>query len=959
MLLTEDQRLLIKTTESESRAYLSIYKPTVLFACRVNMATPKVGDSEITFDTVTTGAYTDVFKWATVFIGTAAGKNDVSTIWARSCTATKLTVGMNSIDWKDNLYITVLNFVDMWNRPFSFYLSGDQIVYEIDGDTAFAAVDEGLGTFVNVGGNQAVFTGGKVYWDASESLNVSGDSVTYTWVFEGGTPSTYSGETPGDVTYNTPGHYKTKVVATSSSGYVNIGYRYVSVYDRFGVNSPKTLVISNDFSGSREEGGWVANVLIGQDSLADVQIGYPAVVFAEHNFGGQDSDLFKILFSGYVVGKSGTYDFVSKTAEFMLGTGNERMLLRPMTSISVDSSSSASGWHEITEMTVKRFLYYYLNYFTTSLACFDIRVGSGFDTPVRYFETDINSIYENVFDIVNKSRGGLPVFDRQGTMWVELGADILDSFCSTVPTTFALEDDDFLGDVNIEETNPNMGNLQIGGFAGDTPLLSESPDTNYVYYVGDGANRQGFAVDTQEELNTICGNIYAHANAKYQNVDISLFGIYLNFDIAPMTCIPVSVSESKNNLGLSWNKKSFYCTEATLEFSPDSLSILYSVSLHEITQGFAGETLLIPPPAIEGETPIELPGFEDIDWPALTPIGTFFPPYINPVEPVIPGTGCPTDAPANGPYSMNIYGTLDSTTFIKAGYFDVVVRTSGHDNKTTYVIKGTFQKLKTGEDPEDPTSYEETLEDDWYDVFAYNSAGTLIATGVHDSVTNPKVRTGVLNAIAASQIHKIEISMGSNQLFRPSITYDDGIWGDQGSKLPGDTYKTGNLGSGIWVRAENIKYGGDYGEGAGGKRTIGVWSYIYLGENHEYGGGTFLVKQFSWFRFTPLSGGGLGVVGGIEGRGSKAYNTAPTWVDDFEDVPGPTGVLISEEHTYLLTLGEFEDLYFSTNDWGEIEGTNGEYLSECLLHQVEIKRASNYRILISQVNIWNVCPRVS
>ena len=631
MLLTEDQRLLIKTTESESRAYLSIYKPTVLFACRVNMATPKVGDTEITFDTVTTGAYTDVFKWATVFIGTAAGKNDVSTIWARSCTATKLTVGMNSIDWKDNLYITVLNFVDMWNRPFSFYLSGDQIVYEIDGDTAFAAVDEGLGTFVNVGGNQAVFTGGKVYWDASESLNVSGDSVTYTWVFEGGTPSTYSGETPGDVTYNTPGHYKTKVVATSSSGYVNIGYRYVSVYDRFGVNSPKTLVISNDFSGSREEGGWVANVLIGQDSLADVQIGYPAVVFAEHNFGGQDSDLFKILFSGYVVGKSGTYDFVSKTAEFMLGTGNERMLLRPMTSISVDSSSSASGWHEITEMTVKKFLYYYLNYFTTALACFDIRVGSGFDTPVRYFETDINSIYENVFDIVNKSRGGLPVFDRQGTMWVELGADILDSFCSTVPTTFALEDADFLGDVNIEESNPNMGNLQIGGFAGDTPLLSESPNTNYVYYTGGNSNKQGFAVDDQEELNTICGNIYAHANAKYKHVDISLFGIYLNFDIAPMVCIPVSISEDKNNLGISWNKKSFYCTEATLEFSPDSLSILYSISLHEITQGFAGETLIIPQPVEENIDP----GVDSGEFPIFPEPNISFPPFLpEPPKPV-------------------------------------------------------------------------------------------------------------------------------------------------------------------------------------------------------------------------------------------------------------------------------------------------------------------------------------
>lgn len=726
MLLTEEQRLLLKTNESESRGYLSIYRPTTLLACQVNMAEPYVGAVGIVFDNVTAGAYTNVFKWATVLVGTEAGKNDVATIWARECSATTLIVGLNSINWQNDLYITVLNFVDVWNRPFSFYFDGEQIIYEIDGDTAFASTDAELGTFVNMGSNYAGFVGDKVNWDASASENVGGNSVSYVWNFEGGDISIHSGSVAGDVTYNTAGHYKTKLTATASNGYVNVGYRYVSIYDRTGVNSPNDLVLSNDFSGNRNEGGWIANVMIGQDSVAGIIAGLPAVIFAEHNVGGQDLALFNILFSGYVIEKTGSYNHVEKSAEFLLGSGHERMMLRPMTQISVDSVALATAWYQVTDMTVKKFLYYYLNYYTTALACFDIRIRNGFTTNVRYFETEAISIYENLVNIINKTRGGLPVFDRQGTMWVEYEPSVPDSYCTNVSGTFLLEDDDFLGEVYIEEAlHGGIGSLQIGGFidagaasGSNTPVLSESPDTSYIYYFGTSVNRQGFAIVSQDELNVICGNIYAHENAVYKHVETTLFGMYLNFDIAPLECIPVSVSSDKNNLGISWNNKSFYCKEASLDFMPDSLSILYKLILHEVTQGFAGETLVIPQPIEENIDPGVDPG----DFPIFPMPNINFPPFVPTLPPIDPNCRIT----ANGAYKVYpekflIFNSLVFSERTLYLHYPCEIRDSG-DYPTKLRLVGLFQK-KDGS-----TWKTYNTDNDYFTVEAINESGGLVAS---------------------------------------------------------------------------------------------------------------------------------------------------------------------------------------------------------------------------------------
>jgi len=804
MILTEAQRLVLKTNSPESKLYLSIYKPTTLLACRVNMATPEHGAVAITFDGVTAGAYTNVFKWATVLVGTSAGKDDIGTIWARSCTSTVLTVGMNSIHWANDYYITVLNFVDVWNRPFSLSLEDDEIVYAIDGDTAFTSEDIELGTFIKMGGNYAGFVGDQVNWNASGSVNVADNTVDYVWEFEGGDVSTHSGSVVGNVTYNTAGHYKTKLTATSSNGHVNISYRYVSIYDRLGANAPYEFVGSENFSGSREEGGWVVDSWIGEDEVPSIIRNTPAIVFARHNFGGTESDLFKIMFSGYVIEKGIRYNHLSKMVECLLGSGSEVMKLRPMTAVSVDSANTAVAWTQVTEMTVKKFLYYYLNYYSTALACFDVVVDTGFDTYTKYYETSNSRLFENIIDIVNKAREGNAVFSRSGIMYVEREPKVVEDFSSTVDETFGLEDSDYLEEVYIEESlEKRHGSLQIGGFSfsgleadDTTPLLSQAPDADYIFYSGDFSDKQGYAVDDQSELNQMAGSIYANDNAKYKNVEVTLFPLYLNFDIAPLESIPVSVSSSKNNAGISWASKKFYCREMSLDLYNEILSLVVKLILHEIVSStyiFDGETIEIPEPMIPAEPGIEIPDFEDYDWPDLTPGDwDFNPPYLPP-EPVDPGdeTTCPTDAPANGPFTTSYGGYVklasDQTYKVEFAY-NVVLRSSSHDNKTYYEIHGSFLEWDAV-----AGGWVLSADDDFYTVKAYNSAGELVAPGVKDAVTSNVLRTGTFDNTDSTQISKIAIEItGGGQSLEPT---DVTIGGGEDT----NEVEWGAYGSGIWI----------------------------------------------------------------------------------------------------------------------------------------------------------------
>src|SRR5574340_717382 len=134
-------------------------------------------------------------------------------------------------------------------------------------------------------------------------------------------------------------------------------------------------------------------------------------------------------------------------------------------------------------------------------------------------------------------------------------------------------------------------------------------------------------------------------------------------------------------------------------------------------------------------------------------------------EPPEANANCPLDAPANGPYTVAISGTLTTNDNSIAVGIVKTIRSEEHTNTSKYTLTGTWYEWNG-------SAYVETSNDDVYDVYALDARGNIVATGVHDAV-NPLdlgTRTGTFTTAEATKIAAIRIVMNGEYL--PSQTYN-------------------------------------------------------------------------------------------------------------------------------------------------------------------------------------------
>jgi hypothetical protein len=165
-------------------------------------------------------------------------------------------------------------------------------------------------------------------------------------------------------------------------------------------------------------------------------------------------------------------------------------------------------------------------------------------------------------------------------------------------------------------------------------------------------------------------------------------------------------------------------------------------------------TLIPPDPPvsnIQPQPPVELPpwsGYPGGGWPDISG-------QIPGDQQPLPENGCRADpgAPANGPFTVPFGSWLtDTEIYSKVSPIHCFIRAGSAANPSRYTINGFWQLNTEGEWAETPT-------DDWYNIYGLDSNGTRVATGIHDPVTNPGVRTGSFNPPAGVVIENIEIAM--------------------------------------------------------------------------------------------------------------------------------------------------------------------------------------------------------
>lgn len=629
-MITAQEKSLLETRPQASKLWLSIYQPDTILACRVNDAGAGRGDRVITYDGVTEGSHVLVESGMVMLVGSTLGACDKGRIRTRSADASEITVAANDdINWADDDYITILNFIEInpvYPRIIQDPSNATNTLWYKDYDIAYTDQNSVLGSFINMGPHHAAFLDNgsvDVYYSASGTVNLKSEAMTYDWWFQGGTVTGSSAHTPGNITYTSPGHYTTRLNVTTGGGADDTAYRHISIYDKPGEGSSTPILKWNlkDLSGDRNSGGYTSTVVIRDDvSRSIITDGALVVIFQEswygntkQNIGGNALNRSDIVFTGYIIDGSIEYDYRDGSVEFEITNSTGVMQSLDCPSISVTSSTNPaaqaasdenypSGWTLVQSLDVRRAIYHYLRWHSTVLLCNDFEFG-GDDQNIRHFESDRASLYDAINTLMQDRLVGSLVCDRQGKLWAEVGVSATDSAATSFQTDpLAINRSHWIGAPTIEETQVaelsylEMGGIQYDGPSADTfeALLAEFPGRNPGRRGNYENGNATLALASQAQLNTLCGNVYAHRNRRYPASSYRLAGHYLNFDIAPITLLDITLDTNDTPRGISFSGKKFSVEGMSWAYNSRSESLLPTVTVSEITQGIDAETVTIP-----------------------------------------------------------------------------------------------------------------------------------------------------------------------------------------------------------------------------------------------------------------------------------------------------------------------------------------------------------------------------
>ena len=665
------EQTLLDNDRHSVKLYLSAYQPSTVFSCQVTGSYDS--DTQTASYYNPSGSYEDVydFDFLVALIGTTPGGDEKGRTYVRSTTDSQIRfVESGYIDWASGDYITILDFIEITSIfPYNIPDPADDenVIFYKFFDVAYTNQNGlGIGSIVNMGCDYAGFLDPAsglcdVFYSSSGTVSLLGGGVTHNWSFEGALTTGSTAHTPGTIQYDTPGHYKTIYEVTNASGTAtDRSTRYISIYDRpgYGANLPILDWTITEMGGSRDSGGWRVGIKVGEVlSKPTIIDGALIVIFADEwfgttkqNIGGNALGRQSIKFVGYVENGTVQTNYQSRDTSFTVLSPTGIMQLAECYGFSLEGVPAATVWTEMENLNVRRGLYHYLRWHSTVMKRHDLEF-SGTDQSIQYFDSDRESLYSAVQNLMSGALQGAIVSDKQGKIWAEQEPAIIDSADSEFPIVQAIDSYDWLGTPIIDE-NPfgETSFIEMGGVYYDSATQTSSaylcgaPGASSRYR-GRVKRVQGLALSGQSDLNTRAGNMLAWDNSRYPSSDFRLRTNFAQLDIAPIELMNVTMTSSENARGITWTNKAFQIRGLNWVYDPKGQSFIPTVNLHEITQGFDAETIVIP-----DVPPVDV---EDGDGGGST--------YIPPMEvPSIPSIALAVKIYHNGTY----VGTFAALNFV-------------------------------------------------------------------------------------------------------------------------------------------------------------------------------------------------------------------------------------------------------------------------------------------------------
>lgn len=639
MRLSDANLEIIRKQPQSTRLYLSIYEPQIVFQAQVNDGSIVRGEREITFDNVSLGSWTAIVPNATLWVGTTAGGNELGKIRVKSVTSSVITVSENSnIAWQNDAYLTVFLYVELWPiypRIIQNPSDPEQTLWYKDYDIPYTNQNSILGTYVNAGPHRAALLDpasgqAQLYYSSTGSYNLLGDTLNYEWWFQGATVTGSSSADPGYITYDTPGHYITRLTISGSSGGIDTTYRYVSIYDQ--ANPPIQKWELTDLGGSRGEGGYSANFKVFE--TIPLQEHAVVVLFGDNyygdshvNLGGNYPNASSIFWVGHVDKDSIQYDYEHSEVTFSAHSVTQMMKESSGFSISVESVASPSQWYELLDMDGRRGLYHYLRWHTTALQIADFQF-VGNDYKIQFFDSNRESMYQALDNFMKSTLIGQVVSDRQGKVWMEVEARAYSDPTGTFTPVMNITNRDWMNSPVIEERlSEEVSFMEYGGVAYSgvvtgtfAPLISAAPG-NAPGFHGEIENHQGLALLGQDQLNSMLGNLYANKNSPFPSVEMEMKGNYSNLDIAPqettgLYIVPQDTVRNKLVGGL------YIPDSMRWKYDANGFILLPSTTLQQLVNGEEAETVVVPDPESDDfGLGFNVPGLQIPPLPPLTSSG--------------------------------------------------------------------------------------------------------------------------------------------------------------------------------------------------------------------------------------------------------------------------------------------------------------------------------------------------
>ncbi len=593
---------------------LFLLSPAVLFQARVNQASFTYPLDQVTFDTVTTGTYSDIWPNATVWFGSSAGANDLGISRVRKlATSDTLHIGrssqgtlMGEVDLADNCYITVLHDYRVWSK--TPYIAADGTRY-MDSSQDFATWGADNPPVANAG---AAFVG--TIDSITNKITVT-FSATDSFTTEPGATIAAYGWAVADGTITVGTSSSSTITATFPAGFRYVTLGIADSNSQFSYCHVPVLAIDPD------DDDCISNFLIerhtirpdGQEITVRVRESIPVSTYPDGTLAllidGEPSgptDRSNVLFMGWADQEPAEIEATDtgtlKDVVLNLVDVAGRMKSLPGFSQLLEESASPTKWGEMTGCNMDRMLHFLLQWQSTVLDLVDFTwSGTTTDYPFKILSSEGASLWEQV---ARKAAALVPEYaltcSRRGALRVLPDPMLQDSGDRTSTVQVSLDANDYNNLTYTQQRQPRVHWLRSNAIVADSSAVNTAfciaPGT--APGQGEGAQDDGENLCiNQTALNAYAGHKYARLNAPQGAFRVTLAeGDDQNIDPSNMTWVqltlPASVAAQR---GLTFTNARFLCEQIDIRYQSTRTGLLRTVTLtlERETSGIPAATVVV------------------------------------------------------------------------------------------------------------------------------------------------------------------------------------------------------------------------------------------------------------------------------------------------------------------------------------------------------------------------------